>query len=163
MFYIAMKRALVVVDAADTDEVQPTEASREITHLAGELAAGVGAELYVLHVTTDEEYHDRLDSLKSVDELNLEYDVDTAVQGTQQFAANVANDVFADLDIDIDVHPVGRIGDVETKVLEVADESECDHLFIAGRRRSPAGKAIFGDTTQSLILNFEGPVTVKTA
>lgn len=153
-----MKRALVLVDAAETEDVQPTEASKEITRLAGELAAGVGASLYIIHVTTEDEYLDRLESFQSLD---VDYDVDTAAKGAQQFAANVANEVLGD--VDVDTQPIGRLGDVEEKVLSVADEFDCDHLFVAGRRRSPTGKAIFGDITQSLILNFNGPVTVTTA
>ncbi len=153
-----MKRALVLVDAAETEDVQPTEASKEITRLAGELAAGVGASLYIIHVTTEDEYLDRLESFQSLD---VDYDVDTAAKGAQQFAANVANEVLGD--VDVDTQPIGRLGDVEEKVLSVANEFDCDHLFVAGRRRSPTGKAIFGDITQSLILNFDGPVTVTTA
>lgn len=152
-----MNRALVLVEAAETEEVQPTEASKEITRMAGELASGVDAEVYVLHVTTEEEYRNRLDRLG---ELDVGYDIDTALKGAQQFAANVSNEVLGD--VDVEVHPVGRLGDVEEKVLSAAEEFDCDHLFVAGRRRSPTGKAIFGDLTQSLILNFEGPVTVTT-
>ena len=156
-----MKRALVVVEAADDVDVHPTEGSKEITKLAGELAAGVGAELVIMHVTTEQDYQDRHRQLSSMEELDVEYDVDTAARGARQFAANVANEVLAD--IDVEVTPVGRLGEITEKVYSVAEEFECDHLFITGRRRSPAGKAIFGDVAQSLILNFEGPVTVTTA
>lgn len=155
-----MERALVVVEAADDIDIQPTEASIEITTMAGELAAGVGAEVYVMHVTTEDRYQDRLDSMASVDELDVQYNVETAAKGAQQFAANVANEALADLDVE--VRAIGRLGDVEEKVLTVADDFDCDHLFITGRRRSPTGKAIFGDLAQSLILNFEGPVTITT-
>lgn len=155
-----MERALVVVEAADDTDVRPTESSREITRLAGELAAGVGAEVLVMHVTSEDRYQDRLESLEAVDELDVQYNVETAARGAQQFAANVANDVLADIDVEITA--IGRLGNVEEKVLTVADDFDCDHLFIAGRQRSPTGKAIFGDLAQSLILNFEGPVTVTT-
>jgi len=36
-------------------------------------------------------------------------------------------------------------------------------VFVRGRRRSPTGKAVFGDTAQAVILNFDGFVTVATA
>lgn len=156
-----MERALVVVEAAEDLDVRPTEASKEITRLAGELAAGVGAKVFVMHVTEENRYQDRLDRLASVEELDVQYDVDTAAKGAQQFAANVANEVLAD--IEVDVTAIGRLGDVESKVLTVADDFDCDHLFITGRQRSPTGKAIFGDLAQSLILNFDGPVTVTTS
>lgn len=156
----SMQRALVVVEASEDLDIQPTDASKEITRLAGQLAAGVDAEVYVMHVTSEERFQDRLDQLSSVEELDVQYDVETAARGAQQFAANVANEVLADLDVDITA--IGRLGEIEEKVLAVADEYDCDHLFITGRRRSPTGKAIFGDLAQSLILNFDGPVTVTT-
>jgi hypothetical protein len=35
-------------------------------------------------------------------------------------------------------------------------------VFLAGRKRSPTGKALFGDQTQAVILDFDGAVTVIT-
>lgn len=147
-----MERALVLVDG--------TPAAKDLAREAGELAAGVGADVLLLHVTTEDEFEKRADALADVHELNVSYDVVQAGEGAKQFAANVGNEVLAG--IDVEYSAVGRLGDVEKQVLAVADDYGCDHLFIAGRKRSPTGKAIFGDRTQSLILNFEGPVTVTT-
>ena len=46
-----MERAIAVVEASDS--------AKDLVHEAGELAAGVDAELILVHVTTDEEYADR--------------------------------------------------------------------------------------------------------
>jgi len=32
-------------------------------------------------------------------------------------------------------------------------------VFLTGKKRSPTGKAVFGDRSQAIILNFDGPVT----
>ncbi|MFC6904438.1 universal stress protein [Halalkalicoccus tibetensis] len=56
-----------------------------------------------------------------------------------------------------------EVGSLPAAVIELADELGSEHLFVSGKRRSPAGKAIFGDVAQSLILDFDGPVTVLTA
>lgn len=53
--------------------------------------------------------------------------------------------------------PFGR----RTATLNAAEAHNCDHIFIAGRRRSPTGKAIFGDWVQRVLLNFDGLVTVS--
>lgn len=60
---------------------------------------------------------------------------------------------------------------VETKILEdsmetvenilrTADEHEVDSIVLGGRKRSPAGKAVFGSVTQKVILNTDRPVVV---
>ena len=46
------------------------------------------------------------------------------------------------------------------EIVAAAERLGCDHLFIVGRRRSPTGKALFGDVAQRVLLNFEGTVTL---
>jgi len=45
-------------------------------------------------------------------------------------------------------------------ILRHADEIDADTIVLGGRKRSPAGKAIFGSVTQSVIRNTERPVVV---
>lgn len=45
-------------------------------------------------------------------------------------------------------------------ILRAADEHDVDSIVLGGRKRSPAGKAIFGSVTQSVILNTDRPVVV---
>ena len=51
-------------------------------------------------------------------------------------------------------------GDPAETILEVAEELPADHIVIGNRNRSPAGKALFGSVTQSVILDADLPVTV---
>lgn len=53
-----------------------------------------------------------------------------------------------------------REGDVGDTILAVAREIGPDIIVMAGRKRSPVGKAIFGSVTQTVILNADFPVTV---
>lgn len=54
-------------------------------------------------------------------------------------------------------------GDPEEVIVSYAAEEDIDHIIMAGQRRSPAGKVIFGSVTQSVILNAGTPVTVSIA
>lgn len=53
-------------------------------------------------------------------------------------------------------------GDVTNGIIEAADEINANRIVMAGRKRSPIGKAIFDSTTQSVLLNSNRPVTVIT-
>lgn len=45
-------------------------------------------------------------------------------------------------------------------ILDAADDLQPNQIVIGGRKRTPTGKALFGSTTQHIILNAEQPVTV---
>lgn len=67
-------------------------------------------------------------------------------------------------DVDVEYEAVVRVIDdgYGSATLTAADDFDCDHVFITSQRRSPAGKAIFGDFAQRVILNSDGFVTVHT-
>ena len=54
-------------------------------------------------------------------------------------------------------------GDPASAILDVAEERDADLICVAGRKRSPAGKALFGSVTQSVFLGTERPVLVCSA
>lgn len=147
-----MDRALVVTEASEN--------AKHLTREAGEWADGVGADLVMLHVTTEEAYENDRQNLEQIAGGPGTYSASKARTGARQFAANVAHEVLDDLDVEFD--PVGAIGEKRDRILDIAERRDCDYVFLTGRKRSPAGKAIFGDTTQSIILNFDGTVVVKT-
>ena len=49
---------------------------------------------------------------------------------------------------------------VEDGIVRLAEEIEADQIVMGGHKRSPAGKAIFGSVTQSVLLETDRPVTV---
>jgi nucleotide-binding universal stress UspA family protein len=59
---------------------------------------------------------------------------------------------------DIDYEYGETSGDPTTEILAAADDRDVDLLCLSGRRRTPAGKAIFGSVTQSVILEADRPV-----
>ncbi|MBX0324128.1 universal stress protein [Halomicroarcula sp. F13] len=51
-------------------------------------------------------------------------------------------------------------GDPAAAILEIADERDADLIVVAGRKRTPTGKVLFGSVTQSVILGTNRPVLV---
>lgn len=145
-----MDRALAVVEA--------NEATKELVAEAGALAAGVDAELLLLYVTTEDEFDERREAIENIAGFGAEYGVENARRGAEQFAENVGADVLEG----VEFAALGRIGDPQETILRTAEKRDVDHIFIRGKRRSPTGKAVFGDLAQAVILNFDGPVTVVT-
>lgn len=60
--------------------------------------------------------------------------------------------------IDATVHEdSGEPGEAIRSLTRTVD---ADMILVGGRKRSPAGKALFGSVTQDIILNADRPVTV---
>lgn len=148
-----MEHALVVMQA----DYDPTDIVRE----AGELAAGVGAELTLFYVTSEETYRQKRDALTEyADHADTRYNIDDALTGAENFAKDIATSVLSDMDITINT--AASFGELDEEALNYARGHDIDHIFIAGRERSPVGKAVFGDEAQNVILNFDGATTIFT-
>lgn len=73
-------------------------------------------------------------------------------------AVTLAQDILDDAGIDTDLTSVE--GDPTTVILETAEEINANRICIAGRKRTPTGKAVFGSVTQGVILSTTRPVLV---
>lgn len=147
-----MKRILAVTGV--------TEKTKEMLREAGSIAEGTGADIVVLHVTTGDEYSARREAMESLSSGSTGYTSDEARKGAAEFAGDIADEVLSEFDVEYE--SAGAVGDKATKTLEAADEHDCDHIFLVGRRRSPTGKAVFGDASQRIILQSDGYVTITT-
>lgn len=52
-------------------------------------------------------------------------------------------------------------GDPAKIILDVAEEVDADCIAMSGRKRSPAGKVLFGSVTQSVLLSSDRPVLIS--
>lgn len=147
-----MEHALAIVDS--------TETAMRLVREAGELAAAVGADLTLLHITTDEQYQQEREQLAGITDIGSVYSRGQARDGARSYAADVGREVLDDLDVAYEA--IGRLGDRAEVILSETERLGADHVFVTGPTRSPAGKALFGDDNQEVILESDVPVTFVT-
>ncbi|MFA9418256.1 universal stress protein [Natrinema sp. HArc-T2] len=73
-------------------------------------------------------------------------------------AVRRAREILEDADIDVELE--GTSGDPATAIIHAADRHDADRIVLAGRKRTPTGKVLFGSVTQAVILNTTRPVLV---
>ncbi|MGM0390017.1 MAG: universal stress protein [Natrinema limicola] len=131
-----------------------TKANEQLLKTAKRHATGIDAKLLVCRFADENEYEAELRKASRTDE-----EID-GVDDVEAAAAAEATAIAEEFFDDVSYTAVGVVGTIPDAVLQVADEHDCNHVFITGRKRSPAGKVLFGDDAQRVILNFDGPVTV---
>lgn len=82
----------------------------------------------------------------------------SGASATQIHSVREASEFLEERGIDYDVNESS--GDPAEVIIEFAEEEDADLIVTAGRKRSPAGKALFGSVTQTVILNSDRPVMV---
>lgn len=82
----------------------------------------------------------------------------SGASATQIQSIREAGEYLDKHEIEYDVNEAS--GDPASVIIKFAEEERADLIVIGGRKRSPAGKALFGSVTQSVILNAGRPVMV---
>lgn len=118
------------------------------------IANATGATVSVLHVFSESELEN------TIDRLGIE-------PGSEAATPDMVADRFAPLrdvtsrleDADVEYDVLGEVGDAAERIAATARDVGADRIFIGGRKRSPTGKAVFGSTAQSVLLDAPCPVT----
>jgi nucleotide-binding universal stress UspA family protein len=80
---------------------------------------------------------------------------------SQVESVRIARDRLREAGISVEIDETS--GAPEEVLPQVAADIDADLIVLAGRKRSPAGKALFGSVTQSLILNSDRSILVASA
>lgn len=94
----------------------------------------------------------------------LLHDFDENPEGasaTQVDSVRRAKELLEDAGVPVEVREGS--GDPAESIVATASELDVDAICVAGRKRSPAGKMLFGSVSQSVILNTERPVLTCSA
>ncbi|WP_410765755.1 universal stress protein [Haloferax sp. DFSO60] len=145
---MAIETILLAVGPSDADRID--RLAEEVIDIAGP----TGATVVLGHVFTKDEYTDALD--------NLDFDVTAEEVSADDVARRHATvrKLVSKLDAeDISYDVRGSVGDHGEKIVELATDVDADQLLVGGRKRSPAGKAVFGSVAQEVMLSSPCPVT----
>lgn len=144
-----MEKALVVL----TED----EPEKNLLAASERFATGTDTELLVVRFVEEGKYRSKIE--RGAESGKDDPTIGEIEASARADAETVAEDSFGD---DISYKALGVVGTFPDDVIRIAEENNVIHVFVTGRKRSPTGKALFGDVAQSIILDFDGPVTVTT-
>lgn len=136
---------MVVVAAVDR-----SERASAVVREAAALGEAFDEPVDVVHVLTREEF-------VSLERTNVsETGEAVPVEGIVGTAENIAEEAITEAAVDATA--VGLMGDPADEIVEYAHDRDARYVVVAGRKRSPVGKALFGSVVQSVLLSAECPV-----
>lgn len=153
--------------------IDGTQSSGAVVQTGYDLATAFDEELIVLHVMPQDQFENISERFQS--EGSVTYPIETKgdvsvpasagegdgypVDIAADDAASVARESIPDtIGSDANISTRGRVGEPTDEITKEIDRSDARYLVIGGRKRSPVGKALFGSTTQSILLNTDRPV-----
>ncbi|MEA1930348.1 universal stress protein [Halohasta litorea] len=142
-----------VLVAVDTDE---DEAIDELAETAIDIAGPAEATVVLSHVFSEKAYEDARERLQ----FDPDGEVTPSVVAKRNANIREFEKRLSEAGVTSTVH--ARLGDGSDdgdRLAELAAEVEADLAIIGGRGRTPAGKAVFGSTAQTLMLTADCPVT----
>lgn len=126
----------------DVDEDRAMTQARYVTNLPN-AAEDVAATVLFIFGADDDDVPGEWEKFKSA---------------TRVASVRHATEYLEDHGVDVEV--IDESGDTAEFILREAEERAVDAIVLGGRKRSPAGKALFGSVTQSVIMNTNIPVVV---
>lgn len=144
----ALDKILIAVGPNDREHVN------QLVDEAIAVAGPAGSAVYLLHIFPRDEYENLLEE--------MDIGQTTGAVGPDELAGRHESIKVPANRLDkagIDHEVRGIVGDPESEIVRFAEEIDADRLLIGAAGRSPAGKAVFGDHAQQVLLNAPCPVT----
>ena len=117
-----------------------------------DVAGPTGATVVLAHVYTTEEYRE------ATDNLNMRASDVTPNEVAKRHST--IRDLVQEMEAaDVEYQIRGEVGEHGGRIVDLAEGVDADRVVVGGRKRSPAGKAVFGSTAQEVMLSAPCPVT----
>jgi nucleotide-binding universal stress UspA family protein len=147
---MSLETVLLAVDTENDGEID------ELAATAVDIAGPAGATVVLAHVFSEEAYESARENLK----FDPNSEVTPSVVAKRTVSIREARETLADAGVDSTVEARLTNGDGEgDRIADLADELDADLVIVGGRGRTPAGKAVFGSTAQTVLLAADCPVT----
>lgn len=144
----------ILLPVGFSDEVR----TKALADATAQIAGPMHSTVHVLHVFTERGFEQIVE--------RLGYDTDsppdpdrvvTRMLAVREMAQTLTSPLR---NYGVTVEVEGRVNDrVGDEIAAVADEIGAARIVIGGRRRTPTGKALFGSTSQEVLLHAPCPVT----
>jgi len=147
---MGLDTVLLAVGENDEDQIDT------IGRTAVDVAEPADATVALSHVYTSAEYRERRS------QLDFSADSEVTPDEVAKRYAPIRNlgDLLDENGVDYEWHArLADEGATGARLVELAEELDADLALVGGRKRSPAGKAVFGSTAQEVLLEAPCPVT----
>lgn len=147
---MSLETVLVAVESKDSEAIE------RLAETAVDIAKPAGAQVVIGYVFANGEY----DTARERLQFDPDGEVTPSVVAERAVGVRQLADLLADAGIDHQVRARRGNGSDEGELLaELGEETGADLAIVGGRERTPAGKAVFGSTAQTLMLAADYPVT----
>lgn len=126
-----------------------------------DLATAYRDELQVIHVIPETNARAHFEDLRRIPDFS-DFGFEVELERAEEIARRLIDIALDDDELER-VTAVGRVGEPGEEILSHAEKIDARYLVIGGRKRTPAGKALFGSVTQRVILDSERPVVTRMA
>jgi nucleotide-binding universal stress UspA family protein len=144
---MAIESLLLAIGPNDRDHVDT------LLGVALDIAEPAGAAIDLLHVFSERGFEDLI-----AEDPDLDHGTSAQMVARSLTSIEAAVNRLGDRNLEYAIH--GAVGDDPAEeITDTADAVGSDMVIIGGGSRSPAGKALFGDQAQRVLLNAPCPVS----